>query len=67
LHDLLDIKVFPIFQLLFVEGMDMPTNILEASANPVAPTTQQALGVTLASFISTTSGIRMASSIPDGI
>jgi hypothetical protein len=47
--------------------MDMPTNILEASANTVAPTTQQALGVTLASFISTTSGIRMASSIPDGI
>jgi hypothetical protein len=47
--------------------MDMPTNIPEASANPMAPTTQQAPGVTIVSFISTALGIPMASAIPDGI
>jgi hypothetical protein len=47
--------------------MDMPTNILEVSANPMATTTQQAPAVTIASFISTTSGIPMASAIPEGI
>jgi hypothetical protein len=41
--------------------MDMPTNIPEASANPMTPTTQQALAVTIVSFIST------ASAIPEGI
>jgi hypothetical protein len=45
----------------------MPTNIPEASANPMAPTTQQAPGVTIVSFISTALGIPMASAIPDGI
>jgi hypothetical protein len=67
LNDLLDTKVSPVFQSFFVEGMDMPPNITEASANPMAPTTQQDLGVTIASFISTASGIPMASPIQDGI
>jgi hypothetical protein len=49
--------------------MDMPPNILEASVNPMAPTTQQAPGVTIVSFISTASasGIPMASAISDDI
>jgi hypothetical protein len=47
--------VSPVFQLFFVEGMDMLPNIPEASANPMAPTTQQDPGVTIASFISTAS------------
>jgi K+-transporting ATPase A subunit len=51
----------------FVEGMDIRTNIPEASANPMAPTTQQSPSVTVASFISTASGISMASAILDGI
>jgi hypothetical protein len=67
LNDLLDNKVSPVFQLFFIEGLDMPPNIPEASANPMALTTQQTLGVTIASFISTTSGIPIASRIPDGI
>jgi hypothetical protein len=67
LNDLLDTKVSPVFQSFFVEGMDMPPNIPEASANPMAPTTQQDLGVTIASFISTALGIPMASAIQDGI
>jgi hypothetical protein len=47
----------------------MPPNIQEAWANPMAPTTQQALGITIASFISTASAseIPMASAIPDDI
>jgi hypothetical protein len=51
----------PIFQLCFVEGMDMTTNIPEDSADPMVPTTQQAPGITISSFISS------ASAIPDGI
>jgi hypothetical protein len=47
--------------------MDMTTNITEASADPMAPKTQQALVVTIALFISTTSTISMASIIPNGI
>jgi hypothetical protein len=43
--DLLNNKVSPIFQLFFVDGMDIPTNIPEASPNPMAPTTQQALAL----------------------
>jgi hypothetical protein len=46
--------------------MDMTTNIPKASADPMAPTTQQALDVIIASFISTASPIPMASAIPDG-
>jgi hypothetical protein len=45
----------------------MSINILEASANPMAPTTQQALVVTIASFISTVSEIPLASGILDDI
>jgi hypothetical protein len=63
----LDTKVSPIFQLLFVGAMYMPTNILEASANPMDSITQQAPAVTIASFISTASAIPMASAIPYGI
>jgi hypothetical protein len=59
--------VSPIFQLFFVEGMDMPTNIPEASANPMAPTTQHAPSITIASFSSTALEIPMASAIPDDI
>jgi hypothetical protein len=51
----------------FVEGMDMPTNIPEASTNQMAPTTQYALAVVIASFISTAPGIPMASAIPEDI
>jgi hypothetical protein len=47
--------------------MDMITNIPEASSDPMAPTTQQAPGVTIASFISTTLSISMGSIISDGI
>jgi hypothetical protein len=47
--------------------MDMPTNIPEASANPVAATTQQAPAVTIASFISVPTGIPLALAIPEGI
>jgi hypothetical protein len=47
--------------------MGIPSNIPEAPANPMALTTQQALGITIASFISTASGIPMALTIPDGI
>jgi hypothetical protein len=47
--------------------MGMTTNIPKASANPMAPTTQQAVGIKIASFISTASAIPMASAIPDGI
>jgi hypothetical protein len=57
----------PIFQLFFVEGIDMTTNIPEDSADPMAPTTQQASGVTISSFISSASAIPMASATPDGI
>jgi hypothetical protein len=57
----------PIFQLFFVEGMDMTTNIPEDSADPMAPTTQQAPGVTISSFISSALAIPMASTISDGI
>jgi hypothetical protein len=45
----------------------MTTNILEASANPMAPTTQQAPDVAIASFISIASKILMVSAIPDGV
>jgi hypothetical protein len=45
----------------------MPTNIPEASANPMTPTTQHAPIVTIASFISLASGIPMTSAIPEGI
>jgi hypothetical protein len=47
--------------------MDMTTNIPEALDDLMAPITQQALGVTIASFISTASAITIASAIPDGI
>jgi hypothetical protein len=57
----------PIFQLFFIEGMDMTTNIPEVSANPMATITQQAPGVIIASFISTASAITIASAILDGI
>jgi hypothetical protein len=43
-----DNKVSPIFQLFFVEGMNMTTNIPEAPPNPMAPTTQQAPDITTA-------------------
>jgi hypothetical protein len=56
-----------LFQLFFVEGMDMTTNIPEDSADPMAPTTQQAPSVTISSFISSASVIPMASAIPDDI
>jgi hypothetical protein len=45
----------------------MTTNIPEDSADPMAPTTQQALGVTISSFISSASAIPVASAILDGI
>jgi hypothetical protein len=67
LNDLLDNKVSPIFQLFFVEGMDMPTNIPEASTNQMSPTTQHALAVIIASSISTAPGIPMASPISEDI
>jgi hypothetical protein len=60
-------KVSPMFQLIFVEEMGIPANISEASANPMAPTTQQTPAVIIASFISTVSGIPMASVILEGI
>jgi hypothetical protein len=60
-------KVSPMFQLIFVEEMDIPTNISKASANPMAPTTQQTPTIIIASFISTVSGIPMASVMPEGI
>jgi hypothetical protein len=47
--------------------MDMTTNIPEDSANPMAPTTQQAPGIKISSFISSALAILMASAIPDGI
>jgi hypothetical protein len=56
-----------LFQLFFVEGMDMTTNIPEDSADPMTPTTQQAPSVTISSFISSASVIPMASAIPDDI
>jgi hypothetical protein len=56
-----------IFQLFFVEEMDMTTNIPEVSANPMATITQQAPDVTIASFISTASAITIVSAILDGI
>jgi K+-transporting ATPase A subunit len=45
----------------------MTTNIPEDSGDPMAPTTQQALGVTISSFISSASAIPVASAILDGI
>jgi hypothetical protein len=60
-------NVSPIFQLFFVEGMDMTINIPEDSADPMAPTTQQAPSVTISSFISSASAIPMASAILDDI
>jgi hypothetical protein len=47
--------------------MDMTTNIPDVSANSKATITQQAQGVTIASFISTASTITIASAIPYGI
>jgi hypothetical protein len=47
------------FQLCLIEGMNMPTNIPEASANPIDSTTQHAPAVTIASFISIASRIPM--------
>jgi hypothetical protein len=61
LNESLDNKISHIFQLFFIEGIDMTTNILEASANPMAPTTQQAPDVAIASRI------LMVSAIPDGV
>jgi hypothetical protein len=55
------------FNYFFVEGMDMTTNIPENSTDPMAPTTQQAPGVIISSFISSASAIPMASTIPYGI
>jgi hypothetical protein len=51
----------------FLEGMDMTTNIPDASANPMTIITQQASCVTIASFILTVSAITIVSAIPDGI
>jgi hypothetical protein len=61
------ITKFLLYFNYFLEGMDMFTNISEASTNPMAPTTQQAPTVTVGSFISTASGIPMASGISEGI
>jgi hypothetical protein len=63
----IDNMVSPIFQLFFIEEMDMATNIPEASVNPMAPITQQAPAITIGSFILVASGILMASSTPEGI
>jgi hypothetical protein len=51
----------------FLEGMDMTTNIPDASATPMTIITQQASCVTIASFILTVSAITIVSAIPDGI
>jgi hypothetical protein len=59
-------KVFLYFNY-FLEGMYMPTNIPEVSTNPMAPTTQQAPAITIASFISTPSGIPMVTTISESI